>query len=179
MAHQATPSRRKFRIAKEFARALAVDLGKGLKAVFVVGSVAANMATPDTDIDIVAVCDNAGRDPRYPKAGKVYSRQRLDKKNQIHFFWVDTKTFEDPGNDWLVRRWPAGDALREMALPIFGDKEYLQKFAGKSYNLPNRERVLGKYVLLKPEFGPRDSLPQYERVKFKRSVKGRKRFLPR
>ncbi len=180
MAHKVTPSRRKFRIAKEFARALAADLGKDLKAVFVTGSVAANMANPRSDIDIVVIVKNPDHYFHFPTAERIFRKcAATGGEHNIDFFVVDTKTFGNPGKDRIVQKWPAGYAMQKGALPIFGDRKYLQRLAGKFYNLPNKERVLGKYVPLKEGLLPGEKLLLHNRIKFKRSKKGLQRFSPR
>jgi len=59
-----SPSKQKMRIAHKFATELQKAMGDNLKAVFVYGSVAANMATPESDIDLFVVCHDDERTQR-------------------------------------------------------------------------------------------------------------------
>ena len=57
-----TPSDKRFRVAGVFSRKLHAKFREGIKCVFVVGSVAAGLAKPNSDLDLVVIYDQSKAD---------------------------------------------------------------------------------------------------------------------
>ena len=91
MAHAATPSRRKFQTARAIAERLHSLLGDDLKAVFVVGSVAANMAHKESDLDFIVV----GKEYEATRAGIRQVKESLNLHGAAEFIAVDMNDFEN------------------------------------------------------------------------------------
>ena len=179
-----TPSRIKFRQAKKIVEMLRSWLGDELKSVFVGGSVAANMARSNSDIDFVFVCLD------YERARKIMRRVLEEKllPNRIDFKIIGASDFEAFTSLRAMRKeqqfsWFAEhclpdelkfeDALRSHerlthgAIPVYG-KEYAYHNR-RSWVLPNMSSIRKRYVGEKPKLR--------ERVSSKRSKSGRQRFL--
>lgn len=183
-----TPSREKFRIAKQFVKELQGIYGYGLKAVFVTGSVAANIAKSNSDIDLVYIFDGKNSRPDLKNRAKPQERLPLSNKfevplrgneytfhrivrfgSKIHFTGLEERLFERIGKRIAVPVdcRPEVRAMHEGAVPIFGSKPYLRRYCGVAFNYPTLKTVHARY-------STRPDLPM--RVGFKRSARGRKRF---
>ena len=187
---EATPSRKKFRVAKLFADGLQKIYGPKLKAVFVTGSVAANVAKPDSDIDLIVVYSRG--EPR-----KGMSREELEKLveedwkregspsvlkksfalrhgSTVNYFLLEDKIFEKIGRGVVL---PIGfkpfvDALHDGAVPIFGARKYLQKHSGRSFAFPSLPSIRDRY---RKTLTGKDDIAA--RLRFKPHRQGRKRFI--
>ncbi|HIH21780.1 MAG: nucleotidyltransferase domain-containing protein [Candidatus Diapherotrites archaeon] len=181
MPHQVTPSRRKFRIAKLFVKELHKIFGEELKAAFIAGSVAANMALPESDIDLVLVYlrPHSSSDKSIEnrkKARELESEFKRKLNAEINDSVLSQSEFENlqylsTANSVLAADFKSiAEILSHGAVPIFGSKEYLQGLKGKAYNLPRFDgiKARGKYF---------ESMKK--RTMFKRSKKGRQRFFVR
>lgn len=161
-----TPSKEKMRLAHKFAAELQKHMGNNLKAVFVYGSVAANMAVPRSDIDVLAVY----RDNEFAKKvmeTSMFNPRWLQLTNKIRLSQIEEGYFKDIN---FIRS-GAGRMLLEGAIPIFG-KEYAMQHPN-SWRFPNaqtiRERYFGKH---EPKyFGPEPTTK--ERLGFKRRKSAR------
>lgn len=192
MARKITPSRQKFRIAKLFARELQKIYGNDLKAVFVVGSVAANMAKPESDIDLIFVHGVTSSWQAFKNIGKVEELE-LDFKHkygqEISPRELNAESFELFGRMNIkpmreFKKPTIAQLLLELsnpverqlfqyllqgAVPIFGDRKHLEKFEGKCFIFPKRQSIRARYTY-KSEVE--------KRIQFKHSQKGKRRFLP-
>jgi len=176
MAHKITPSRRKFRAAKALLIPLQEAFGKRLNAVFVYGSVAMNMAKPDSDIDVAVILGNPS-DKDFEITEGLLNR-RINSEMQLVI--IPKQTFEMGLFTYLQRG----------AIPIFGEKEYLKKFSavfkypsleGIKRTYLNGEKVISDPLTRKPliisKAGKRVSDKENEaRTALK---KNRQRFFPR
>ena len=186
MAHAATPSRRKFKLARAIAKRLHDLLGDDLKAVFVVGSVAANMAHKESDLDFIVV----GKNYHGTHEGIWQVRESMKLQGTTEFIAVDMNDFEklsrvkdlDVAKAHLalvkmdqLRRirnlTSIGTAylvLRNGAVPVFG-REYATVHKD-CWHFPELESIRKIYY--------KGNYPQIiPRIGSKRSRKGMLRFL--
>ncbi|MDO8647525.1 MAG: nucleotidyltransferase domain-containing protein [Candidatus Diapherotrites archaeon] len=159
MAHKITPSRRKFGIAKRAAQELLNIYGNDLKAVYVAGSVASNMAVPGSDIDMALILEKNG--------------PNVEKCHELRIF-----LFEKLGQIFHISAWSPesfkngikrGDV--KGIIPLFERENYLSSIARAHGLFPKREEIIDRYGNAKKDIS--------KRMPFKRSTTGRKRFLPR
>jgi len=171
-----TPSRQRFREAEVISKTLQSVFGTSLRAVFVVGSTAANVATQTSDLDLVVVSDkqfdadainNAIKHTKFCPNFMVMTSSEFEGI-QSHIWPPKTRPSENEGstikdiNVALLKK-----VLADGAIPIFG-KEYASTHKS-SWAFPNLRTIRERYVL------KRNSMPA--RVRFKHSKKGRARFL--
>ncbi len=132
-----TPSKQKMQQAHKFAAELQKRMGENLKAVFVCGSVAANMAVPKSDIDVVIVC-RGNEHVKNAMAPLLSNARSLQLISKIRWFPIE----EGPFKDINFRR-AAGRMLLKGAIPVFG-KEYAMQHPN-SWRYPNAETIRGRY----------------------------------
>jgi predicted nucleotidyltransferase len=115
-------------------------MGNQLKAVFVFGSVAANMAKPESDIDILIVCrDNeVAKTAMEEMPGKFLSNKMAPRV-------METGYFEDVS----LAKSEAGRPNLDGAIPIFG-KDYALRHQ-KCWRLPSRRTIIQRYLNPKSE----------------------------
>src|SRR3989344_1165736 len=150
MAHKITPSRQKFGIAKRLSFALEKRLGKKLIAVFVCGSVATNTALPKSDIELVGVLDTSKGDKDVLRA----INEELDRLGvgNINFHQIRKTVFELLGKSQIEGVLGEGFSAKMIkdywAVPIFGNREYLDKHKD-SYSMPNLQKVREQLIRAK------------------------------
>jgi predicted nucleotidyltransferase len=141
-----TPSRQKFRLAKELAQRILKDPSLGfVDAVFVCGSVAANMAVPQSDIDLVVATTTKGFKDKpiiYRVCNEFHNQQNLRFNiHPIPFLTENVKAFIQ-GN-LLVRNGTYNALLAQMlgngAIPLF---LRATAFPESEYNLGELKRRL-------------------------------------
>jgi len=169
-----TPSRKKFGIARRLAFKLHRIAGNDVKAVFAGGSLAANIAIENSDIDMVVV----GNDTKAMRSGiDAILHGALTAKEKLSLWVISAETFEDYGTSrTLWRRFLRDlrghvhipELMLRCALPVFG-----QKYANMHKNCwrrPNLKTIKKKYL------NGIAINQKLERVKYK-SPAARKRFL--
>lgn len=187
-----TPSKQKMLLAKRATFRLAKTLGSNLKAVFVVGSVAANMALPESDIDLVVVCEEGKRleaeqfaikcfleNPPKDKIDLLAIGEGRKKGGRINCMLIEKPHFEAipvfyrgekfrgvAGVDYPVDLEVIGPQLL-AAIPIFG-KEYAMSHKN-SWDFPSMHKIKRQYFV---NLGKHPQLR--ERLRFKH--KGQHRF---
>lgn len=134
-----TPSKEKMRLARKFALELQKHMGERLKAIFVCGSVAANMAKPESDIDVLIIC----RDNEIAKsaletmwADPTYKFHKILQSLSI----IETGYFEDI----RFKNSPGGKRFSDGVIPVFGKKYATQH--RNCWNYPNRETIKKRYI---------------------------------
>jgi predicted nucleotidyltransferase len=132
-------SKRKFRVAKKFARELENYFGENLRCVLVIGSVASNMALPDSDIDVVAIVksDKGINSDNYPEIVDIISRANKNPSDVIHFLGVRFKHS-------LVFNKKLGGTL--AAVPLFGSRTFIDWAKEKGiFRYPTRDSAVHVY----------------------------------
>ena len=175
-----TSSRMKFNEARRVSKKLHSLLGDNLKAVFVVGSVASNVALPNSDIDLLVVlqkCDYTVKQRINQFIPKVATHISSPINTILP---IDAESFESvKHNREITDHWGFHDnMLLTGSIPIFG-KDYAMAHRD-CWNLPRSESIKRKY----PQNW--DSMADFEkhlkemqnRTAFKRSKTGRARFMP-
>lgn len=128
-----TPSRIKFRKAKAFLPELQKVFGRNLKAVLVYGSTALNMAKPESDIDIALVLEREASEKDIRQLERLLN---APENREIQIMHVSRKNFEN-GH---IRNFHVG------AIPIFGEREYLERMKGKAFSLPSKGGIQFAYL---------------------------------
>jgi len=160
MPHKITPSKQKFGVAKRAAQELLKIYGNNLKAVFVAGSVASNMALPKSDIDIGFIF---GKNcPTVVRGFEIQEDLRRKLGIEISPSFYSKIKFE---RDASWRYHVMG------IIPVFDRQDYLKGIISRHGLAPNMEFIKARYSGIKSKLKRRTS--------FKRSIAGRKRFLPR
>jgi len=148
-------SKRKFRIATKLVKKLDAHFGKGLRAVFVAGSVGSNLALHDSDIDVVMIVDTDKEvdAKNNPEVAEILQKFNEGKpKDEVHLLGVKLK-------DILAVR--GQTRILQAAVPIFGSKTFI-KWAQKKgvFQFPDRESIRRYYRELsfkEPDFEARIS----------------------
>ncbi|HZX33984.1 MAG TPA: nucleotidyltransferase domain-containing protein [archaeon] len=151
-----TPSEERLFLAKKFAKDLEKIYGSGLRAVFVCGSVAANLALPDSDIDMVTVVDNHS-EANTKLVDELFKTKQYSSLPMGNFI-IPTENFEairesptpeECEKKPILKYWPRIKRLLEDgAVPVFGGKNYLKKFLGVSFNYPSRKKIMARLLEL-------------------------------
>ena len=177
----------KFRIAKLFVKELHRIYGDNLKAVFVAGSVADNMALPESDIDIMIVRSIPDIDRSNARSiNQIVSDLKIIKlkdefktkyKKTIDTALIESSFFETLNKKPMIpiRLEPVRDALiyalSHGVIPIFGDKEYLARtFKEKSWSFPNIKAIKREHA--------RKQLGSFWARVVANQKKGQRRFMP-
>ncbi|MDO8647534.1 MAG: nucleotidyltransferase domain-containing protein [Candidatus Diapherotrites archaeon] len=161
MAHKITPSRQKFRVARQAVQELLKTYGTNLKAAYIAGSVASNMALHDSDIDLGLIFE---KKPSLSEMAEIEAR--LEKINPA----IQTPGFY--GAKGFETRLKINRGFFEGMLPVFEREKYITNFVRHYRLAPNILSIRKRYIATKAN-------RIAERAEFKRSVAGRKRFLPR
>ncbi len=163
-----TPSKEKMRLAHKVAAELQKQMGPNLKAVFVYGSVAANMATPEADIDVLVVCRNCKGTQTAIKTIRAKPLTLKQLTNEIHMFPLEDGYFADVR---CMHNSKLGKILLGGAIPIFG-KEYAMQHQG-SWNFPNAKTIKKKYFIKYKQSFLGQIVTGTERIGFKRRKSAR------
>lgn len=160
----ANPSRKKFRTAKLFAKALYKEYGDKLKAVFVVGSVGSNIALPSSDIDVVVVVNSEQMITKadHPEIKKIAENVGEMKKEKVHVFGIRL-------NDLLSTRRDPAEEILLRAVPVFGSARFIKWCKDKKvFCYPNRAKIQTVYG----EYQRKDTFKQ--RLAYKKQMSKRR-----
>ena len=164
MSAHVTPSREKFRKARKIAGIARELLGSKFKGAFVAGSVASNMALPSSDIDMGIVYNEKMRWLSVLKVQLAWYRAihrnvGFKAMRRLHPAFYTTLEVEHRARKGMLKG----------IVPVLDPEGYLKKFVARHRLTPRKDFILERYGEYKGGM--------QERVSFKRSKAGRKRFL--